>query len=541
VLTRQQDFEGYKIFRSMDQGRTWGNIITDVYGRTVGYKPIATFDIINQVKGSDPAYPQDLGSNSGLAYSYADSNLINGVEYWYCVTAYDHGNQEPDSLEQSYMYPLGASVFESHTIAAIPGPLAAEQPDDHLVALGGDCEGTVSVIIVDSVAVTGHNYTITFTDDMIVDGDIAEGLGFTLVDTTIQDTLFYKQPLPDESGQYLPVKDGFLLLLENVRLGVKSLGWTKVTGETCTFDWRHRSKYPNAPAGTVYQEAVSTTDDWRITIDYSPSGGLQATWADAYNGAVQDEKQQLPIRVQVVTDLDNPIDVSENTWLYEFAIPAPYEYRKDFYSPLGWDLEPGGKGYTAGSPTWYEKHVDFLEFEKIDIDPVSGDTIPNWIRLFTNNKPDTSISSSGDTLFINAIAPSDGDEFTITTNKPFRPGISYTFSTTPLTVLQGPDPTKADPLANVRVVPDPYIVTNVWETSEFGKKLQFTNLPSECTIKIFSLAAAHVATIHHTSGLGYLFWDMRNHNDQFIAPGVYLYAITTPDGDKALGRFLVIK
>jgi hypothetical protein len=93
----------------------------------------------------------------------------------------------------------------------------------------------------------------------------------------------------------------------------------------------------------------------------------------------------------------------------------------------------------------------------------------------------------------------------------------------------------------VRVVPDPYIVTNVWETSEFGKKLQFTNLPSECTIRIFTLVGEQVATIDHYSDRGFSVWDMRNHNDQFIAPGVYLFAITTPGGDKALGRFLVIK
>ncbi|MFC1619480.1 hypothetical protein ACFL45_06000, partial [Candidatus Neomarinimicrobiota bacterium] len=113
------------------------------------------------------------------------------------------------------------------------------------------------------------------------------------------------------------------------------------------------------------------------------------------------------------------------------------------------------------------------------------------------------------------------------------------FGTTSASVVDAKGDT--DPLRDVRVVPDPYIVTNLWETSEFGKKLQFTNLPSKCTIKIFTLVGEQVATIDHLPDRDYEFWDMRNHNDQFIAPGVYLYAITTPSGDKTLGRFLVIK
>jgi hypothetical protein len=90
-------------------------------------------------------------------------------------------------------------------------------------------------------------------------------------------------------------------------------------------------------------------------------------------------------------------------------------------------------------------------------------------------------------------------------------------------------------------VPDPYVVTNVWEMSEFGKKLKFKNLPDQCTIKIYTLVGEHIATVQHDSDVGYEFWDMRTRNDQFIAPGVYLYHAETQDGDEALGRFLVIK
>jgi len=168
-----------------------------------------------------------------------------------------------------------------------------------------------------------------------------------------------------------------------------------------------------------------------------------------------------------------------------------------------------------------------------------GDTIPNYMLLFTNNKPDTSFTAGGDLEIIDAVAPSDGDEFTILTYKPFRDDISYRFGTT-----KGGDPIALgndNPLKDLRVVPDPYVVTNAWESSEYGKKLQFRNLPDRCTIKIYTLAGEHIATVDHAAPTGCEFWNMRTRNDQFIAPGTYLFNATTTDGHSAKGRFLVIR
>ncbi|NOZ08050.1 MAG: hypothetical protein GXO91_04120 [FCB group bacterium] len=543
VLTGVQDFEGYKVFRSTDRGLTWGDEITDIYGNLAGYVPIAIFDKIDAVEGADPAYPQHLGYNTGLTHTFTDSNLVDGLEYWYCVSAYDRGNQNPDSLEQSYLYPLGASVFEQHTVSAVPGVPANNiseplVPEGNLAPLGGDCDGTVSVEIVEPEAVTGHGYKITFSQQVVLsvnDADTTYGYGFTLVDTTLMDTLFRNHPLTDESGDNLPVVDGMRLKIRNSQSGVKSLGWTKVSGDTCTFDWRYESIDPGSGSQMI-QGDVSTFDDWKIIVDYD--GGSDVAWFDAFLGDYQSETQHVPIRVENIADPDNPVDVSASTTLCEFAIPAPPEYRSLYYSPLGWDLEPGGLGYLHGSPGWYEKHVDFFILEKIDTTAV-GDTIPNYMFLFTNNKPDTSWTVNGDMEIIDAAAPSDGDEFTIRTYKPFRESISYSFGTT-----AGGEPLSGEgdnPLRNLRVVPDPYVVTNAWETSEFGKKLQFRNLPDRCTIKIYTLAGERIATVEHNAPTGYEFWNMRTRNDQFIAPGTYLYYAATADGYSTQGRFLVIR
>jgi hypothetical protein len=96
-------------------------------------------------------------------------------------------------------------------------------------------------------------------------------------------------------------------------------------------------------------------------------------------------------------------------------------------------------------------------------------------------------------------------------------------------------------LSEIRVVPDPYIVSNVWESNQFGKRLQFNHLPSECTIKIFTVAGDHVRTIEHNDNNGYEFWDMRTYNDQYMAYGLYVYVVSLPNGQSKTGRFLVIR
>lgn len=554
LWTNQQDFEGYRIYRSSDYGLSWGDPITDMYGNVVGYVPIAQFDYTEEedmlrygfdVSGVDPYFNQNLGENTGLAHQYTDEDLVNGVEYWYCVSAYDHGNPDPENPEQSFMNALGASPYESHTVAVTPGVTANDLVDGlnygELVPQGGRCSGTVRLEIEDAEALKDHGYKLSFTNDAIasIDGaDTTYGLGYTLVDTTTMDVLVENRYINSEVDTNYVSVDGFLLYLKNSEGGIQSIGWTEVSGDTCTFDWRTDTKWPELiPTGQVFYEDIQTVDDWRITVNYE--NGDSVRWFDAFSGNEQSEKQYVPIRIEVVTDPDNPIDVTRDAWLADFAIAAPWEgYRKDFYSPLGWDLEPGGAGYLPGSPGWYEKHVDFFIFEKIDIDPATGDTLPNYMYFYTNNKPDSSKTKDNQWEIIDARAPSDGDQFTILTYKPFRPGIQYTFGIQPDPASPSQD---ENSLSDLRVVPDPYIVTNVWETNEFGKKLQFNHLPSRCTIQIYTLVGERIATVNHDSPAGYAFWDMRTDNDQFIAPGTYLYFAETPEGHTAKGRFLVIR
>ena len=98
----------------------------------------------------------------------------------------------------------------------------------------------------------------------------------------------------------------------------------------------------------------------------------------------------------------------------------------------------------------------------------------------------------------------------------------------------------------IRVVPNPYIVSSLWEP-EFGelrreplRQIQFINLPPECTIYIFTVDADLIKTIYHSSTNGTETWDLRAEGGREIAAGVYIYLVKTQDTEY-LERFAVIK
>ena len=73
--------------------------------------------------------------------------------------------------------------------------------------------------------------------------------------------------------------------------------------------------------------------------------------------------------------------------------------------------------------------------------------------------------------------------------------------------------------------------------------LIFFNLPSACTIKIFTENGDLIKTIEHDSSVdaGSVTWDMLTESQQVIASGVYVAAIEDPNGGVAIRKFLVAR
>jgi hypothetical protein len=101
-------------------------------------------------------------------------------------------------------------------------------------------------------------------------------------------------------------------------------------------------------------------------------------------------------------------------------------------------------------------------------------------------------------------------------------------------------------IKNIKVVPNPYIVGSKYER-EFGelrrepiRQIKFINLPSQCTIQIFSVAGDRLKTIDHNSDNGTATWDLRASGGREVATGVYIYVVKA-DGVEYINRFAVIK
>jgi len=96
------------------------------------------------------------------------------------------------------------------------------------------------------------------------------------------------------------------------------------------------------------------------------------------------------------------------------------------------------------------------------------------------------------------------------------------------------------------VVPNPYMAGSLWETEggsfvrEPVRQIQFTNLPVDCEINIFTLSGDLIKTLEHDASHGTETWDMRAEGGREIVSGIYLYQVKSA-GFEYLNRFAVIK
>ncbi|MFQ6604590.1 MAG: hypothetical protein ACE5D8_03445, partial [Fidelibacterota bacterium] len=171
VVTGYSDFEGYKIYKSLDGGATWGTPDKKIYDSNdifVGWKPFAQYDLSaeedslhciyddstcydgnnrrREVSGPDPHAPWfSLGSNTGLDdirltepvvidgrtyhYAFVDSNVTDGIAVTYAVTAYDMGVDSDFIINWNYVDSLGG--FDPDTVWTKANPDHWSSPDGY--------------------------------------------------------------------------------------------------------------------------------------------------------------------------------------------------------------------------------------------------------------------------------------------------------------------------------------------------------------------------------------------------------------------------
>ena len=140
----------------------------------------------------------------------------------------------------------------------------------------------------------------------------------------------------------------------------------------------------------------------------------------------------------------------------------------------------------------------------------------------------------------------------------------YKFSTNGLGPVTNNDSVAKSAMDMIRVVPNPYLAYSAYEISANDSRIKVTNLPDNCTVKIFTLDGVLVKTLHRNLGLdpvtnkkieitkGYdlndnsgstvldntVEWNLKNESSIPVSSGIYLFDIDVPGvGHKILKWF----
>jgi len=147
---------------------------------------------------------------------------------------------------------------------------------------------------------------------------------------------------------------------------------------------------------------------------------------------------------------------------------------------------------------------------------------------------------------LGTVDPGAGDALQLSTIKPFTASDAFTFSITEQNIPQASaQEVTEDVLSEIRVVPNPYVVTHLAERSlgASTNELHFINLPTQATIRIFNVSGQLVQTLSISNDIAQnrYIWNMRNRHGETIPYGVYIYHVEAPGVGEHTGKFAVIK
>jgi hypothetical protein len=221
------------------------------------------------------------------------------------------------------------------------------------------------------------------------------------------------------------------------------------------------------------------------------------------NWSIRMDKTSIGSNVSILVPVDYEVRFGEmgvDTAIFDPPIPVPFEVWnvtenvKENFVVIDKSVPPNGQ-WDSGEP----------------IIVVEGDNIQNFPPIYWQ----ITIKAPEDTT-IESTPPENGGIASLATRKPFNTNDIYTITTT---VASIPKNLEKSTLDNIKVVPNPYIVSNRFEQSSvytggnFEHRLQFIHLPQRCTIRIFNLRGYLIDTIEHDSDIddGSEFWLYLSH------------------------------
>ncbi|KPL08317.1 hypothetical protein AMJ86_01005 [bacterium SM23_57] len=578
------DFEGYKIYRASDPGFQDALPVTDAFGSRKLDAPIEQFDKKNGITGFFPTGFNGaqfyLGEDTGLRHTYHDTSVLNGLTYFYAVTAYDRGEvalgiQPSETSKFATIDKAGNVETNKNVIVVTPNPPAAGYVKrEHRQSLppepGVFGTGAVTLEIVDETAIKdNHQYSLEFKDTATdgLDNDYdwnrfddvgADGLGPEAAD----------YPGPD-------VGEGD---------GAPTPGEPNV-------DWRDPHEIVPVTSGYTIIDITGGTSDTLIDVEFTThvaSGDSVEVLVDRTQDIDGSRDFFDGLRLNIDNDWKIQRIIDESGWsptydyMYSYTfipysaygilnkgVAYPVDYRIVFTENVDqisdsltmWQqrgtsvlkvtiLPTLTNFYVIDGTTDERVKYAFLDYRRpADYFIEKGRLSANDQVIFFEESEDTTLVTWKFALAGNDTTshkPTVGDTFKVTTTKPFRKGDTFVFSSKAAEVDAKRAAIEMD---SIKVVPNPYIAGAIWEpknpfdTGRGDREIHFTHLPMNCTIRIYTIDGELLQTLEHhgTFNNGTKRWDMLTRDKLDIAYGVYIYHIDAPGIGEKVGKFAVIK
>ncbi|MGD8778478.1 MAG: hypothetical protein PVH88_05900 [Ignavibacteria bacterium] len=516
-----QDFEAYYIYKSTDPTFEDIKTITDAFANPLLFEPLEIYDLNNGLAGvhpvsigseigaeSDLGISYNMGTDSGLKHYYIDEDVTNGRTYYYAVVSLDQGYHpdfyleitDREGLQTISPTECSATIqtdllgrpisFDRNTAQVVPMEHTAGWVEPEVSDLGishssGNGTGEVTINIYNpNLVLPNASYELEFSDD-----ESYEELGANYTGLTNRATILYN----GDAIASLSDPDNNELAEEFMAHGLQII----MQNDTTKFDTAYWS------SGSSNLIPVSTTeDDNGIAVPRDYEVRVSEIGADTSVNS-----NGIPTNFQIwdVTDEDNQFQV--NFRLINSKEP------KDT------------RGILSGG-------------DKIQIVSDYSDTKRLWIFEFAY--PDD-ITEDQET------PPENGDVLYIKSKKAFDRNDLFEFTITGNDI--NTSKAKSD-LDNIYTVPDPYIAASSLErkviNEEEGRgdrRIDFVNLPQQCTISIFTTSGKLVRKIEHSSEINQsrAIWDLRTRDGLEITHGIYFWVVEAPGIGKKAGRLAVIK
>ena len=576
-----RDFEGYRIYRSTDPGFIDAYVVTDTYGNITFKKPLVVFDKIDSLMGPHPigfnGLHFDMGTDSGLEYIYVDSNLINGQTYYYAVTAFDKG-YDLDFFDLGFsdaenLLPIAPSecsiivdldrkghvikLSENAGIALPTAPAAG-------YILPNINEDGSSIVIHDS-----GSSTSSIKLETIIFEDIPDSRTYTIEfeEIAAQPKIQYNVRDEEEKTEGIVFLGGIASLsyinIDSASLVLTNEENTVTYSDTVDFNADYESGILAIDSLSIIEEGAQYVASYKYYPIY------QSKYLDGEN----DNKIFNGMQIKV-TDVSLGVNVGKSGFIignsnYAWEVIDSRVYPADFEIIFKGNIgdSVNSDNYNVAVPFFIENvtHGDTMGFrifdqdddnewdreEAILIQPYEGMMAPYMFVVFDPYANVTTVLDQGDTTILDT-AFSDivdvemGDVFRITIDIPFAEDDKYHFTTISSRIS---NELASDELDDIAVVPNPYVVGAAWEPRlnyESGRgerKIDFINLPTECTIKIFTLNGYLVNTLGHESinENGTYSWNMLSKDGLELSYGLYMYHVDAAGIGEFTGKFALIK